>query len=80
MPEGAFELIVIFFGLINLLVIFQAMINNLLRDMIEAGDIAAFIYNVIVEMKTKEEHDNIIEEVLRRMAENDLFVKLEKYV
>jgi len=48
--------------------------------MIEAGDIAAFIYNVIVEMKTKKEHDNIIEEVLRRMAENDLFVKLEKYV
>jgi len=58
----------------------QAIMNNLLRDMREVGDVAAFIDNVMVEMETNEEHDAIVEEVLRRIAENDLFVKSEKYV
>ena len=56
------------------------MINDLLRDIIEAGDVAAFIDDMIVGMEMEEKHDNIVEEVLRRMAENDLFVKPEKYV
>ena len=56
------------------------MINDLLRDIIEAGDIVVFIDNVMVETKTKEGHNNIVEEVLRRMVENDLFMKSEKYV
>jgi len=51
--------------------------NNLLRDIIEAENIAAFINNVIVETKTEEGYDDIVEEVLKRMAENDLFVKPE---
>jgi len=80
MPESVFELMVMFFGLTNSLVTFQAIMNDLLRNMIEAGDVAVFIDDVIVETKTEERHDNIVEEVLRRMAENNLFVKLEKYV
>jgi len=56
------------------------MMNNLLRNMIEVEDVAVFIDNVMVETETEKEHDNIVEEVLRRMAENDLFVKLEKYI
>ena len=48
--------------------------------MIEAGDIVVFINNVIVRIETKEGHDNIVEEVLRKIAENDLFVKPEKCV
>ena len=71
MPKSAFELMVMFFRLTNLLATFQAMINDLLKDMIEAGDVAAFIDNVIVETETEEEHDDIVEEVLRRMGEND---------
>jgi len=80
MSESIFEPMVIFFGLINSLANFQAMINDLLRDMIEAGDIAVFIDDIIVRMKTKKEHDDIVEEVLRRIAENNLFVKPEKCV
>jgi len=30
--------------------------------------------------KTEKEHDKIVEKVLRRMEENDLFVKPEKYM
>ena len=69
-----------FFRLTNLLVTFQAIMNNLLRDMIEAGDIATFIDDVMVGTEMEEGHNNIVEEVLRRIVENDLFIKLEKYV
>ena len=37
--EGIFELMVMFFGLTNLLATFQTMMNDLLRDMIKAEDI-----------------------------------------
>jgi len=79
MPEGVYELIVMFFGLTNSLANFQTMINDLLRDMIEVEDVAAFIDDVMVEKKIEEGHNNIVEEVLRRMEEN-LFVKQEKYM
>jgi len=39
-----------------------------------------FIDNMMVETETEEGHDNIVEEMLRRMVENNLFVKLEKYM
>ena len=80
MPEDASKLMVIFFGLTYSLVTFQEIMNNLIRDMIDAGDVVAFIDNVIVRIETEKGNDDIVEEVLRRTAENDLFVKLEKYM
>ena len=38
----------------------------------------AFIDDVIVEMETEEGHDEIVAEVIRRLKENDLYVKPEK--
>jgi len=78
MSEGVFKPTVMFFGLINSPATFQTIINNLLRDMIEAGDIVAFIDYVMVEIEIEEEHDDIVEEELRKMVENNLFVKPEK--
>jgi len=66
--------------LINSLATFQAIINNLLRDIIEIENIAAFIDDVIIGTETEEEHDDIVEKVLRRITENNLFVKPKKYV
>jgi len=40
----------------------------------------AFIDNVIVGMETEERHDDIVEEVLKKMVENDLLIKPEKYI
>ena len=34
---------------------------------------------MIVETETEEEHDEIVEEVVKRLAENDLYIKPEKY-
>ena len=77
-PEGSFEPTVMFFGLTNLPTTFQAMINELLRDLINTGKMAAFIDNVIVEMEMEEGHDEIVAEVIKRLEENDLYVKPEK--
>ena len=75
-----FEPTVMYFRLRNSLAIFQAMMNNLFRDMINKGDVATFINNVLVATETEEGHNEIVEEVLRRLEENDLYVKPEKYV
>ena len=80
MLEGAFEPMIMFFGLTNSLATFQAIINDLLRNIIEARDIVVFIDDVMVGTETEKGHDEIVKEVLKKMEENNLFVKLEKYV
>ena len=80
MPEGSFEPTVMFFRLTNSPTTFQAMINDLLRDLVVEEKIAVFIDDVMVATETEEEHDEIVEKVLRRLEENDLFVKPEKCV
>jgi len=56
------------------------MINKILRDLINEEKVAAFINNILVGTETKEGHDKIVEEILRRLKENDLYIKLEKCV
>ena len=80
MPEGSFEPTVMFFGLTNSPATFQAMMNDLLRDLVVEEKVAVFIDDVMVATETEEGHDEIVEEVLRRLEENDLFVKPEKCV
>ena len=78
MPEGSFEPIVMFFRLTNLLATFQAMMNELLRDLINTGKVAAFIDNVIVGMEMEEGHDELVVKIIKSLEENDLYVKPEK--
>jgi len=68
---------VMFFELTNSLATFWTMMNDLLRNIIETEDVAVVINNIMVRAETEEGHDNIIEEMLRRMVENNLFVKPE---
>jgi len=67
-----------FFGLIISLVTFQTMMNKILQNIISTGKVANFIDNVIVGTEMEEEHNKIVEEVMKRLAENDLYVKPEK--
>jgi len=69
-----------FFGMTNLPATFQTMINKILRDMINKEKVVAFVNNMLVKTETEEEHNKIVEEVLRRLEENNLYVKLEKYI
>ena len=51
---GSFEPTVMFFGMTNLPATFQAMINEILRDLINEGKVAAFINDVLVGTETEE--------------------------
>jgi len=69
-----------FFGITNLPATFQVMMNEILRDLINEGKVAAFVDNVLVKTETEEGHDEIVEEILKRLEENDLYIKPEKYM
>ena len=77
-PERSFEPIVMFFRLTNSPATFQAMMNKLLRDLINTGKVAVLIDNIIVGTETEEEHDELVAEVIRRLEENNLYMKPEK--
>ena len=80
MHIGVYKPTVIYYGLTNSSTTFQTIMNNLFCDMINQGSIATFIDNIIVAMETEEEHDEIIEKVLKQLKENDLFIKPKKYL
>ena len=52
--------------------------NELLRDLINTDKVAAFKDDVIMGTETEEEHDEIVAEIIKRLEENDLYIKLEK--
>ena len=53
--------------------------NELLRDLINIGKIGSFIDDMMVGIETEEGHDKLVMEILRRLEENDLYIKPEKY-
>jgi len=75
---GSFEPTVMFFGMTNLPATFQAIMNKILRDLINKEKVAAFVDDMLVETKIEEGHDEIVDEILKRLEENDLYIKPEK--
>ena len=76
---GAYEPTIMYFRLTNSPATFQTMMNDLFRDLINQGDTATFIDDILVATDTEEGHDELVEKVLKRLEENNLFVKPEKY-
>ena len=76
---GLYKLVVMFFRMTNSPAMFQGMMNKILRDMINKGKVAAFVDNVLIEIETEKGHNELVEEVLKQLEENDLYVKPEKY-
>jgi len=56
------------------------MMNEILRDLINKGKVTVFVDNVLVGTETEEEYNKIVEEILKKLEENDLHIKPEKYV
>ena len=77
---GSFEPTVMFFGMTNSPAMFQAMMNKILRDLINEEKVAVFVDDVLVGTETEGGHDEIVEEILRRLEENDLYIKPEKCI
>jgi len=57
-----------------------AIMNEILRDLINKRKVAVFVDDVLVGTETEEEHDKIMKEILKRLEENNLYIKLEKCV
>ena len=74
---GLFEYTVMPFGLVNAPATFQGMINHIFRDMLDQG-IIAYIEDLVMHAKTREEHDKIVFEVLKRLKENNLCIAPDK--
>jgi len=76
--EGSFEPTMMFFRLTNFPVMFQTIINKILQDLINTEEVASFIDDVIVGIEEEEKHDKVVEKIVKRLAENNLYVKPEK--
>jgi len=53
-----------FFGMTNSPAMFQAMMNKILRDLINEEKVAAFVDNILVGTETEDGHDEIVKEIL----------------
>ncbi|KAI3370010.1 hypothetical protein L3Q82_024432 [Scortum barcoo] len=65
------------FGLTNAPAVFQAMINDVLRDMLNRF-IFVYLDDILIFSRSLPEHTQHVRQVLQRLLENQLFVKAEK--
>lgn len=71
---GHFEYIVMLFGLTNTPMIFQALINGVLKDMLNR------VFNIFIFLRTLEEHVQHVRPLLQRLLLNRLLIKAEASV
>ena len=50
--------------------------NKILQNLINTREVVSFIDDG---MEEEEEHNEVVEEVIKKLAENNLYMKLEKY-
>ena len=53
--------------------------NEIFQDLINTGEVVSFIDNIIVEMEEEKGYNEVVEKIVKRLVENNLYVKLEKY-
>ena len=74
---GHFEYLVMPFGLTNAPAVFQALVNDILRDVINKYAVV-FLDDILVYSPSMEEHIVHVRSILQRLLKNKLFVKAEK--
>ncbi len=76
-PSGHYEYLVMPFGLTNAPAVFQALVNDVLRDML---NLFVFVYldDILIFSPDETTHRHHVKQVLRRLLDNQLFVKAEK--
>lgn len=75
---GLFEPNVMFFRLTNSPATFQALMNSIFSDLITEGKVAVYLDDILIFTVDLNEHRKITKEVLRRLEENDLYLRPEK--
>ena len=69
---------VIFFGLTNLLAMFQHMMNTILHNLIQGGKVIVYLDDILIFTKDLTKHCQIIKQVLDKLQKHHLYLKLEK--
>ncbi|PIL29076.1 hypothetical protein GSI_09124 [Ganoderma sinense ZZ0214-1] len=67
-----------FFGLANSPSTFSALMNDIFKDLIILGKVTIYLDDILIFTNDIEEHRTLVREVLKRLAERDLFCKPEK--
>jgi len=73
-----FEPLVMFFGLTNSPAMFQSMMNELFKDLIDTGLVFIYMDDILIATKTMEQHRELVKQVLQHLQDNNLFLKPEK--
>ncbi|KAI2665727.1 Transposon Tf2-9 polyprotein [Labeo rohita] len=76
-PTGHFEYRVMPLGLVNAPAVFQAFINDVLRDTLNKF-VFVYLDDILVFSSSYQEHVQHVRQVLQRLLQNRLFIKLEK--
>jgi len=76
--RGLFEPLVMFFGLTNSPATFQTMMNTIFREEINSGKVIIYMDDVLIFTETLEEHRRIVEKVLAKFSDNQLFLNPDK--
>ena len=76
-PTGHWEYLVMPFGITNAPAVFQMLVNDILRDMINRF-VVVYLDDILIFSSNPEEHKIHVRKVLQRLHENRLFVKAEK--
>ena len=77
-PYGLYEPLVMFFGQCNSPPIFQAFVDSTFTNMIAEGWLIIYMDDILVVVETLEECQEWTRQVLDRMQEEDLHLKLAK--
>jgi len=67
-----------YFGFSNTPATFQSMMNGILGDLIHIECVIVYLDDILIFGINKKEHRQLVKEVLKRLQENDLYVKAEK--
>lgn len=76
-PTGHYEYLVMPFGLTNAPAVFQALINDVLRDLLNQF-VFVYLDDILIFSRSLEEHEGHVSRVLQRLLDNHLYVKPEK--
>ena len=74
-----FEYLFMPFGLTNAPAVFQALVNDMLRDFLNVF-VVVYLDDILVFFKSVTEHSRHVRQVLQRLLENRLFIKAVKCV
>uniref|UniRef100_A0AAQ4QLT0 Gypsy retrotransposon integrase-like protein 1 n=1 Tax=Gasterosteus aculeatus aculeatus TaxID=481459 RepID=A0AAQ4QLT0_GASAC len=76
-PSGHYEYLVMPFGLSNAPAVFQALVNDVLRDMLNQY-VFVYLDDILIFSPDEDTHVKHVHQVLQRLLTHQLFVKAEK--